>query len=142
MTSYLLLSVPTFPNTSVEEVVYPLEENIKQYGNTIAHVLRDLQPRLHVLVLTIFVMNIADGLLTIVWVFSDLATEANPVMAYLLKVHPGVFMAGKLGMICGSLCILLQYRHRLSAILALFFALFLYSAILAYHGMAAVVFVF
>ncbi|TNE47916.1 MAG: hypothetical protein EP343_17720 [Deltaproteobacteria bacterium] len=134
-------SHPTYPVSPVSSIdtLEPLHHNVERYGERIALWLERMQPRFHALTLGIFIMNVLDGWLTIVWVQLHLATEANPLMDALLQIDPGLFMAGKLSLIFLSLRIVQHYRHRLSAVLTLLFAFGLYSLIMAYHLLAMTV---
>lgn len=136
-------SLPFAPQASAAtaEPLETLERNIQRYGERIAFWLERMQPRFHALIVGIFVMNVLDGWLTIVWVNLHLATEANPLMNALLQIDPGLFMAGKLGIIFMSLQIIRNYRHRLSAMLTLLFAFWLYALIIAYHFLGLMVIV-
>ena len=84
--------------------------------------------------LTIFILNVLDGWFTILWIQQGLATEANPVMAYLLHIHPGVFMLGKLGMVFGGSLILLRFYNKPTAVLGVMILLSVYTLLLMYHG--------
>jgi len=46
----------------------------------------------------LFLLNLLDGLLTIVWVRAGVATEANQLMAHLLDIGNWPFLAVKIGM--------------------------------------------
>ena len=46
----------------------------------------------------LFVLNLVDGLLTIAWVRSGVATEGNGLMAHLLDMGNGPFLLAKIGM--------------------------------------------
>lgn len=58
----------------------------------------------------VLVFNILDGAATIFVVGIEKAYEANPIMAFLLNIHPIVFMIGKLFLV--STGVLLMWKHR------------------------------
>ncbi len=99
-------------------------------------ILNFLQRHLHRLLLMTFVMNVADGLMTILWVSSQLAIEANPMMDVLLQIHPGLFLLGKVGLVTGGLLILAQRRNQVAAVLGIILVFIVYSLIIAYHMLA------
>lgn len=41
------------------------------------------------------IFNGLDGILTLVWVYRSSAVEANPLMAYLIDLHPVIFISMK-----------------------------------------------
>lgn len=62
----------------------------------------------------LFLLNIVDGALTIVWVQMGIATEANPIMNFLLQEGPEYMMLFKIVLV-GS-CITLLWFLRLNRI--------------------------
>lgn len=60
---------------------------------------------LHGIVATVLVLNGLDGILTLVWIFGGYATEANPLMDHLLRLHPVAFITVKLDLVgLGACC--------------------------------------
>ena len=59
----------------------------------------------------IFCMNVFDATATIFWVTAGFATEANPLMDELLRVHPVAFMTVKLLLIGLGISLLWMRRE-------------------------------
>ena len=81
----------------------------------------------------IFTMNVFDAVATITWVTMGVATEANPLMDELLRVHPVMFVAVKLLLIGLGISLLwLRRQHWLSraGVGGLFI---IYSGLSLYH---------
>jgi len=56
-----------------------------------------ITPQLYLIVLSlIFSFNLADGLLTLLWVYMGIAEEANPVMSFFLDMGPFYFLSVKI----------------------------------------------
>src|SRR5262245_43994245 len=77
----------------------------------------------------LFLLNLLDGLLTIVWVRAGVATEANQLMAHLLDIGNWPFLAVKIGM--GAFAAIVLYiggnrrlaRYGLALVLAIYIGL-------------------
>jgi len=59
----------------------------------------------------IFVANLVDAYLTLVWIDAGIATEANPIMDYLLQQGTHWFLAGKIFAITVACFILWRMRN-------------------------------
>ncbi len=82
----------------------------------------------------IFALNIADGLLTVYWVYTGFSTEANPLMDILLGWGgPGAFMAIKLLLVGLGLILLWRARHTPAAVIASFALFLIYYALIIMH---------
>jgi len=57
------------------------------------------------------VLNLIDGILTVLLVSTGVAEEANPLMAAALRVSPAIFMAIKLGIVSAGIETLWRLRH-------------------------------
>jgi hypothetical protein len=79
------------------------------------------------------VLNLLDALFTLVWVFSGLATEANPFLHHLVHRHPVAFVAAKLALVGLGSLLLWRYRGRPLAVVAIFVAFLVYYALLLIH---------
>ena len=81
----------------------------------------------------LFVLNLVDGLLTIAWVRSGVATEGNGLMAHLLEIGNGPFLLAKIGM--GAFAAIVLYRggNRPLARYGLALALVLYIGLMGIH---------
>lgn len=81
----------------------------------------------------VFVLNLADALLTWFWVSRNLATEANPLMAYLLNEGPFWFLLGKMSLVSFGLLLLWKFREARTALPSTLVVFFVYFSILIYH---------
>jgi hypothetical protein len=66
----------------------------------------------------IFLANLIDAYLTLVWIDAGVATEANPIMNYLLQRGVGWFLAGKITAISIACLILWRMRNIESVFIA------------------------
>lgn len=78
-------------------------------------------------------LNLLDGMLTLYWIFSEQAVEANPFMAELILLHPVLFILGKLALVSLGSCLLWRMRRRRLAVIAIFMVFLVYYWILLYH---------
>ena len=90
------------------------------------------------LVAAVFVMSVIDGIMTLYWVLMRVAEEANPLMDYLLTLHPALFMAVKIGLVSLGTTLLWRYRFRPFAMVGTGLCFMVYAAILVAHFGAAV----
>jgi hypothetical protein len=81
----------------------------------------------------LIVMNGLDGLLTIVWVTTAQAVEANPFMAFLLDIHPVLFMASKCALVSFGALLLWRYRGHTLSVISLATACLAYWLVLTHH---------
>lgn len=81
----------------------------------------------------IFALNVLDALATVFWVSSGLAYEANPLMAELLQVHPGLFALGKLTLVGLGLSLLWRHRDHLLSALSTVVLTVVYLGVVLYH---------
>ncbi len=75
----------------------------------------------------LLVLNLFDAFLTMIWVYSGLATEANPVMAEAMGHGPGPFLLTKVALVSLAVVLLWRNREALSARLALVPVAMLYA---------------
>lgn len=88
----------------------------------------------------LFVLNLLDALLTIVWVRNGVATEGNQLMATLLDIGNGPFLAVKIGIGLVATVVLLRSRNHVLAKYGLAIALAVYLGLMVIHlftGLAA-----
>lgn len=88
----------------------------------------------------LFVLNLLDALLTIVWVRSGVATESNQLMATLLDIGNGPFLAVKVAIGVVAAVVLIKSRHHMLAKYGLALALAVYLGLMVVHfftGLAA-----
>ncbi len=88
---------------------------------------------LHGIVLATVVINGIDAVLTLVWVLSGRATEANPLMETLLRLGPLPFVVGKLALVSGGTWLLWTNRRHPLAVIGLFLFFLAYYWVLLHH---------
>ena len=81
----------------------------------------------------ILVLNVCDAVLTLVWVYSGQATEANPLMADLVHKHPAMFLLVKFTLVLLGSMLLWRLRKRPLAVISIFTGFLAYYFILLYH---------
>jgi len=81
----------------------------------------------------LFVLNVLDGLLTIIWVRSGVATEGNGMMGRLLDMGDGPFLLVKVGIGLFTTIVLLRWRHRKLARYGVTVALAVYIGLMGIH---------
>ena len=83
-------------------------------------------------VAALLVLNLLDGALTIYWIWTGMATEANPFMAALINRSPVLFICGKLSLVfLGSYLLWIRRGHPMSVV-ALFGVFIIYYLVLIY----------
>jgi hypothetical protein len=92
-------------------------------------------PRLLVPVVTMLLLSITDAFLT-VRLMSDGAQETNPLLAFVLSEHPGLFAAVKMGL-TGFGTLLLVALARARAFKVVRVSAFLYALVAAYFALVA-----
>jgi len=85
------------------------------------------------LVKSVLVMNLLDGLLTLVWIWTGVAEEANPLLAHLVNEQPVLFMGAKTTLVGLGSWLLWRHRKRKMAVVAIFVGFLAYYLILLYH---------
>lgn len=81
----------------------------------------------------LLLLNLLDGLFTLLFLQLAVAEELNPVMRLAYEDSPLAFMALKLGIVHFGVYVLCLHREVRLARLALGVGLLLYAAIVAYH---------
>ena len=85
------------------------------------------------IVRTVLVLNLCDAVLTLWWVETGFATEANPLIAETVEQHPVLFVVVKLTLVMASTWLLWRHRERPLAVVGIFAAFLVYYSILLYH---------
>lgn len=88
---------------------------------------------LHGIVKSILVLNLVDAVLTIFWVHSGYATEANTLMDELVNEHAVLFVLVKLTLVGMGSWLLWNRQQSPVAVVAIFVAFVTYYWILLYH---------
>ena len=81
----------------------------------------------------VFITNLIDAALTIIWVDMGIAVEANPIMKFVLDLGPGWFVGCKIIIILLACIILWNLRHLTMAKLVAFLSCLLYLGIVGVH---------
>jgi len=81
----------------------------------------------------VFIMNVLDGIFTIIWVVTGKAVEANPLMANLINMHPVLFMGCKLLLVFLGSALLWRRRNNRAAVISIFIVFLTYYILLLYH---------
>lgn len=85
------------------------------------------------IVASIVVLNLLDACLTLVWLTSGAATEANPLMETLLHLGPLPFVLGKIALVSGGAYLLWTARRHALAVVATFVTFLAYYFVFLYH---------
>ena len=88
---------------------------------------------LHGIVKTILVLNLVDAVLTLCWVHSGYATEANTLMDELVNEHAVTFVLVKLALVGMGSWVLWNRRRSPVSVVGIFLAFITYYWILLYH---------
>ena len=81
----------------------------------------------------IIVLNVLDGILTLIWVYSGKAIEGNPLLSDLVNAHPLAFMLSKLALVTLGVILLWRLRRHPAAVITIFLAFLAYYLLLLYH---------
>lgn len=94
---------------------------------------RHYYDKLKLIIFFILMINILDSFLTVIWVVSGDAVEANPLMANLIDFHPVLFMFCKQLLVFLGSVILWRFRENMFAFLSIFVIFLVYYATLLHH---------
>ena len=88
----------------------------------------------------VVVLNLLDAVLTLVWVNTGVAVEANALLSDSVETNAVAFMAVKLSLVSLGVLLLWRQRERKLAVAGLVIAFVAYNSLLLYHlGIAALV---
>jgi len=87
---------------------------------------QNFSEELKLIILSIVVLNVVDGIMTICSVFTGRAVEANPLMAFLIDCHPVLFMTCKQMLVALGVVLLWRLRRRKLAVFSIFGAFLIY----------------
>jgi len=85
------------------------------------------------IVKAVLVLNLVDALMTLWWVRSGLATEANVLLSEFVERHAVVFVVAKLALVSLGTAILWLRRSRPLAVVGIFAAFLVYYGVVLYH---------
>lgn len=88
---------------------------------------------LHGVVKALLLLNLFDAVFTLLWIYSGLAREANPLLAEIVIRHPVAFALGKLALVGMGSILLWRFRHRPLAVIAIFVGFLAYYLVLLWH---------
>ena len=78
-------------------------------------------------------LNLFDALMTIGWITSGTAQEANPLLADLAHTQPVLFTLAKTALVSLGCILLWRLRHRASAVIGVFISFMAYYFLALYH---------
>jgi len=81
----------------------------------------------------VLLMNLIDAVLTLWWVRSGFATEANPLLREIVSEHALLFVTGKLALVSLGTALLWRMREHGLAVVGIFAAFLAYYFILLFH---------
>lgn len=81
----------------------------------------------------VIVMNLIDAVMTLWWVRSGFATEANPFIEQIVTEHGLLFVVSKITLVFLGTTLLWRYRTRPLAVLGIFAAFMVYYGLLLVH---------
>jgi len=82
---------------------------------------------------TIIILNLLDAVLTMLWVHTGLAREANPLLQPIVHNHVLLFIIVKIALGSLSTWFLWQYRQRALAVIGTFSVFIVYYAVFLHH---------
>ena len=85
------------------------------------------------IVKAVLVMNLFDAVMTLWWVSSGLATEANPFLEQIVTEHGFLFVVSKISIVILGTKLLWRYRTRPLAVFGIFAAFLVYYEVLLIH---------
>lgn len=85
------------------------------------------------IVKAVLVMNLFDALMTLWWVSSGLATEANPFLEQIVTEHGFLFVVSKISLVILGTTLLWRYRTRPLAVIGIFAAFLVYYEVILIH---------
>ena len=81
----------------------------------------------------VFIANLIDAALTLLWVDMGIAIEANPLMRFVLELGPIWFVGCKISVILLACIILWNLRHLVTAKAVALGSCLLYAGIIGVH---------
>lgn len=88
---------------------------------------------LQITIVGILLLNVIDGILSILWIGSGKAVETNPLLEMLINQHPILFMITKLSLVVLGVVLLWRLKHHPLAIVTIFTMFLLYYYVLLIH---------
>jgi hypothetical protein len=88
---------------------------------------------LHTIVAGVLLMNLIDAVLTLWWVRTGFATEANPLLRDIVNEHALLFVMGKLALVSLGTALLWRQREHGLAVVGIFSAFLTYYFVLLFH---------
>lgn len=85
------------------------------------------------IVKALLLLNLADAVLTLLWISEGRAVEANPILRDLAHQNPIAFVAVKTALVSLGAWLLWRHRDRPLSVVATFVAFLTYFFLLLYH---------
>lgn len=82
---------------------------------------------------SVLLLNLLDGIFTLIWVEHFGAGELNVMLSDLVHSSPLLFMLTKLALVSLGILFLWRHRNKVLAVVALFFAFYSYYLVLLFH---------
>lgn len=90
--------------------------------------------RLRALLSATLVLNLVDAVMTLFFIYTGAATEANPVMNFVLSGGAVVFTTAKLSLVFSGVAVLWHFRDRVLARAGAVLVTAVYTMLMAYHA--------
>ncbi len=88
---------------------------------------------LELVVKALLILNVIDAVMTVAWIYSGHAVEANPLIAGLAHEQPVVFVLVKTGLVSLGSWLLWRQRRQPLAVVAIFGVFLAYYFLVIYH---------
>lgn len=85
------------------------------------------------IVKAVLVLNLLDAVLTVLWISTGRAVEANPFLRDLVTDFPVAFVLVKMSLVSLGTIVLWRHRTRPLAVVAVFVAFVVYYLLFLYH---------
>lgn len=95
------------------------------------------QRTLDILATSVALFNVVDACLTLLWIETGIAIEANVLLRDLVETDPFGFVAIKLFVVSAGVWVLQRFATRRLAVAGLLLSFAAYAAVVGYHGFIA-----
>ena len=88
---------------------------------------------LHGILKALLLLNLFDAIMTIAWITTGMACEANPLLADLAHTQPVLFTLAKTALVSLGCILLWRLRYRATAVVGIFIGFLAYYFLALYH---------